>query len=147
MVKRTKGQTTIYKAYYILIIYNYVCWCRRRFAYQMMCLGHPSSPSVLVGFLYSFLYSFVNHYLSFCLFSWPLYCLFFDLRLLITPLISTNFSYIILPGESFNAVSRALWRYYDNTVAEKVSWTHVILVQEKRGERKCRVIQCASCMH
>ena len=43
--------------------------------------------------LFSFYVCFVDHCWSFCLFFlWSLCCLFFDLRILITPLVSSNSS-------------------------------------------------------
>ena len=52
-------------------------------------------PSLFVRFVLFYLlfsvYWFVDRCLSF--FFWPLHCLSFDLRLLITPLVSSNFSY------------------------------------------------------
>ena len=57
---------------------------------------NTSSPPVLVGFvLFDLLcVCFVDHFLSF--FFWPLCCLsFFDLRIPITPLVSSNSSYEI----------------------------------------------------
>jgi hypothetical protein len=48
-----------------------------------------SRPLVLCG-------CFVDRCLSFCTFAWPLCCLFFvDIRILITPLVSPNSSWII----------------------------------------------------
>ena len=41
----------------------------------------------------------VDRCLFFCTFSfWPLYCLFFDLRILIAPLVSSNSSYAVHVG-------------------------------------------------
>ena len=55
---------------------------------------HLSSSQIycpIFSFLFSFLYIIVCH---FVLFLWPLYCLsFFDLRLLITPLVSSTFQH------------------------------------------------------
>ena len=58
---------------------------------------HPSSPPVFSGVRVTrslVLYVFVDHCLSYCTFSFShLCCLFFDIRILITPLTSSNSSY------------------------------------------------------
>ena len=65
---------------------------------QLILPEHMNSLPVFSGVRVTrFLVScvcFVDHYLSFCTFSfWPLCCLFFDIQILITPLVSSNFSY------------------------------------------------------
>jgi hypothetical protein len=58
---------------------------------------HMSSPPVFSGVCVTqslvLCVFFVDRCLSFCTFSWPLCCLFFDILILITPLISSNSSY------------------------------------------------------
>jgi hypothetical protein len=59
---------------------------------------HLSSPPVFSGFRVTrslvFHVCFVDRCLSFCRFLWPLCCLFFfDIRILIAPLVSSNSSY------------------------------------------------------
>jgi hypothetical protein len=56
-------------------------------------LEHLTSPLVFSGVCVAWYLVFcVDHCLSFCPF-WTLYCLSFDLRLLIAPLVSSNFCY------------------------------------------------------
>ena len=68
---------------------------------------HPSSHPVFSGIRVarSIVFCVVLYRLLFVLFSlviWPLYCLSFDLQLLINPLVSSNFSLSVL-GEGFIA--------------------------------------------
>ena len=57
---------------------------------------HLSSPPVFSGIRVSrsLILCFVDRYLPFCIFFfWLLCCLFFDIRILITPLVSPNFCF------------------------------------------------------
>jgi hypothetical protein len=62
-------------------------------------MEHLSSPQISSWFRVTrslVLYvCFVDRWLSFCIFFLPLCCLFFDIRILITPLVSSNSSYYI----------------------------------------------------
>ena len=79
--------------------------------------GHLSSPPGFseVCFTWSFvLYvCFVDHFLSFCtFFFWPLCCLFFFyLRIMITPLVSSNSSYPV-PAPIVTPVLFTLVKHY-----------------------------------
>jgi hypothetical protein len=59
---------------------------------------HLSSPQVLSGVRATrslvLCVCFVDRCLSFCTFLWPLCCLSFDIRILITPLLSSNSSWL-----------------------------------------------------
>ena len=84
---------------------------------------HTSSPPVFSGVRVTrsvvLCVCFVDRYLSFCTFFWPLCCLFFfDLRILITSLVSSHSSYHIrvlvcgctISVSNFSGVSW-LWSY------------------------------------
>jgi hypothetical protein len=59
---------------------------------------------------------FVDRWFSFCTFFWPLCCLLFDLRILITPLVSWNSSWtnlIQVIEIEFNSLKKNESRYID----------------------------------
>ena len=68
---------------------------------------YPSPPPVFSGVRVTrsvvLCVCFVDRCLSFCTFFWPLFCLFFfDIRILITPLVSLSSSYIQLNRRPIN---------------------------------------------
>ena len=80
------------------------------------CLPFRSSPQVLNGVRvtrsFVLCVCFVDRCLSFCPFLfWPLHCLFFfDVRILITPLVSSNSSYYIISGFISCHINRYVYR-------------------------------------
>ena len=94
----------------MLYIFIYVHQCPTRFQYQITCtfVSFKSNTIILAenlssftpGFhwgsccsIFSFLCNVLQMVVCLCLFLWPLCCLpFFGLRLLISPLVSSNFS-------------------------------------------------------
>ena len=74
---------------------------------------HPSSPPVFVELLLLLLKAsllcFVYH--SFSFFFCPFYCLSFDLRFLITPLVSSNLSWLLACTSSCFFIWRLTWQF------------------------------------
>ena len=73
---------------------------------------------------------FVNHCLSFCLFFfWPLHCLsFFELRLHITPLVSSSFSCKAKLQETLEQLSSTQLQKIRTNVLNKITEMKVILI-------------------